>query len=67
MLGFFVGIAFGTVTSLSFFFVQSTWYMHDDVLAIIKHHTQQILDKQRRRFIGAGGTPRIPETPTDAH
>jgi hypothetical protein len=67
MLGFFVGIAFGVVTSMSWFFVQSTWYMQEEVLLIIKHHAQHILAKQRRRIAGAGGPPRIPEPPTDAH
>jgi len=67
MIGFFVGIAFGVVTSMSFFFIQSTWFLNEEILDIIKHHTQQILAKQRRRLPAGGGTPRIPETPTDAH
>lgn len=60
MLGFFVGIAFGVVTSMSWFFVQSTWYMQEEVLLIIKHHAQQILAKQRRRLMAAGETSRNP-------
>jgi hypothetical protein len=60
MMGFFVGIAFGTVTSLSFFFMQTTWFLNEEILTIVKHHTQHMLAKHRRSLSrSAASTQRL--------
>jgi len=49
-MGFIVGIAFGTVTSFSFIFLQTSWMFSEDLYTIIKHHVRIIVDQQHHQL-----------------